>query len=245
MIYGLLILIILGLTIYIVHERKELDTKLKTASDNGVGEFLMMLISEGHQSRLEWFNFLNKSAKKGGVLFVGDSLTQEFLVDECFTDKLVYNRGIGGDTTDGLLKRMDESIYALNPSKMFLLIGTNDLALNMSSPNKIVENIKSIILNTKQKCKDTAIYIESLYPTGTTGYSELSEEALKNRANYAIDIINEKLEALCKELKVTYININSKLKDNEGKLNPEFTRDGLHLNPKGYEVVINCLKNYM
>ena len=245
MLYGLLILIILALGIYIVEQRKELKIKLKAAADNGVGEFLISLISQGTISRLEWFNFLNKSAEKGGILFVGDSLTQEFLLEEYFADKLVYNRGIGGDTTEGLLKRMDESIYALNPSKMFLLIGTNDLAINISGPDKIVENIKSIIIKTKERCRDTAIYVESLYPTATTGYNDLSEEALRNRANYAIDIINEKLEVLCKQLEVNYININRKLKDEEGKLKLEYTRDGLHLNPNGYEIVIDCLKNYM
>ena len=41
MLYGLLILIILALGIYIVEQRKELKIKLKAAADNGVGEFLI------------------------------------------------------------------------------------------------------------------------------------------------------------------------------------------------------------
>lgn len=40
----------------------------------------------------------------------------------------VYNRGIGGDVTDGLLERMDESIFDLEPKKVFINIGTNDIS---------------------------------------------------------------------------------------------------------------------
>ncbi|MCM0647313.1 GDSL-type esterase/lipase family protein [Clostridium swellfunianum] len=245
MIYVLLIIIIAVLAAYAAAQGQSIKKRVKAAEQKGMEEFLSLLIDQGHESRLEWFRFLNASVQKGGVLFVGDSLTQEFLLEEYYSDSLVYNRGIGGDTTEGLLKRMKESIYDLEPSKMFLLIGTNDLAVNVSKPEKIVENIKKIILATKEKCKSTEIYVESLYPTGTEGYDNLSEEAIKNRSNYAIDVINQGLEILCEELKVTYIDINSKLKGKEGRLKPELTRDGLHLRPEGYRVVIDSLKKYI
>lgn len=241
----LLILAVAGLSAYLLSQRKDVEKRLKAAKEEGTFEFLEMLITQGHQSRLEWFRFLNNKAQKGGTLFVGDSLTQEFLLEEYFGGSLVYNRGIGGDTTEGLLDRMEESVYALMPSKMFLLIGTNDLALKQSPPEVVVENIKNIVLNTKEHCRDTEIFIESLYPTGAEGFRDLSSESIKNRSNYVIDIINEKLKLLCQELGIRYIDVNSKLKDKEGKLNPTFTRDGLHLNPRGYEVVIDCLKQYM
>lgn len=245
MIYVLLIIIIAVLAGYAVVQAKSMKKKLKTAEQKGIEDFLGLLISQGYESRLQWFRFLNTSAKKGGVLFVGDSLTQEFLLEEYFSGSLVYNRGIGGDTTEGLLKRMKESIYDLEPSKMFLLIGTNDLAVNVSKPEKVLENIRKIILATKENCKGTELFVESLYPTGTEGYYNLSEEAIKNRSNYVIDVINQGLEALCQELEVTYIDINSKLKDKEGRLKPELTRDGLHLKPEGYKIVIESLRQYI
>ena len=245
MIYTLLIIIIAALVGYIVVQTKSMKKKLKAAEQKGMEDFLGLLINQGYESRLQWFRFLNASAKKGGVLFVGDSLTQEFLLEEYFSGSLVYNRGIGGDTTEGLLKRMKESVYDLEPSKMFLLIGTNDLAVNVSKPEKVLENIRKIILATKEKCKGTELYVESLYPTGTEGYDNLSEEAIKNRSNYVIDVINQGLKALCQELEVTYIDINSKLKDKDGRLKSELTRDGLHLKPEGYKIVIESLRQYI
>jgi lysophospholipase L1-like esterase len=245
MIYALLIIIIAALAAYAASQNQSIKKRLKAAEQKGMEDFLTLLINQGYESRLEWFRFLNASAKKGGVLFVGDSLTQEFLLEEYFSGSLVYNRGIGGDTTEGLLKRMKESIYDLEPSKMFLLIGTNDLAVNVSKPEKIIENLRRIIIETKENCKDTVIYVESLYPTGIEGYDNLSEEAIKNRSNYVIDVINQRLEELCEELEVTYIDVNSKLKDKEGRLKAELTRDGLHLKPEGYKIVIESLREYI
>jgi len=67
------------------------------------------------------------------VVLVGDSLTEAWEARDRTTKYLpaladrVLNRGIGGDTTRGLARRLDESIYSLNPSHIILNIGVNDL----------------------------------------------------------------------------------------------------------------------
>lgn len=234
-----IVIIILGGYIYYIFKKL-----IPQRTEQSIGEIFYSMFKENNQSRIEWFKFLNRNTQPGGVLFVGDSITQEFLVTDYFQDKLVYNRGIGGDTTVGLLKRMKESIYDLKPKKMFLLIGTNDLAVNLSTPEVIVKNISKIVDLTLEHSPNTEIYVESVYPTLTKGYDSITEEALKERANYVIDILNDRLVKLCKEKGITYVDVNTYLKNSDYILKPEYTRDGLHLNTNGYEVVIEQLKPY-
>lgn len=79
---------------------------------------------------------------------MGDSLTNEFPIHELLAlrkdERLfhIHNRGIGGDTTDGVLRRMAESIWDLQPNKVFLLIGTNDLADESVGSDDIANNIR-------------------------------------------------------------------------------------------------------
>jgi hypothetical protein len=80
------------------------------------------------KTRLASFKELNKRAQKGGVVFVGDSITEGFPIDEILQcNKPMYNRGINGDTSIGVLDKLKEEVFDLIPSKVFLLIGTNDL----------------------------------------------------------------------------------------------------------------------
>ena len=61
-----------------------------------------------------------------GTVFLGDSLTAGGEWAEMFGDPTLMNRGIPGETTRGVLARLDP-ITAGAPAKVFLMIGTNDL----------------------------------------------------------------------------------------------------------------------
>ena len=104
---------------------------------------------------------LNKSAKPGGIVFVGDSITDFFRLNEFFHGVYIINRGIGGDTTDGVLKRLSESVFDLSPSKVFILIGTNDIGENKSYDH-IIGNIALIIDKIQNKCPEANIYLQSI-----------------------------------------------------------------------------------
>ena len=75
------------------------------------------------------FRELNACARKGEIVFVGSSLCEFFPICELLQNVepriRVYNRGIAGDVTEGLLARMEESVFALEPRKVFINIGTN------------------------------------------------------------------------------------------------------------------------
>ena len=80
------------------------------------------------------FQHLNKYIKKGQILFTGSSLMEHFPVAELYAESdlsrdglLVYNRGIGGYTTDEFLRDIDTMLLDLEPSRLFINIGTNDM----------------------------------------------------------------------------------------------------------------------
>ena len=74
--------------------------------------------------------FINESVKSGATIFLGNSHTEIFDLS-CFVDTLIVNRGISGDVTEGVLKRLPE-IYRFNPKKIFIEIDI----LNLSKYSK-------------------------------------------------------------------------------------------------------------
>jgi lysophospholipase L1-like esterase len=56
--------------------------------------------------------------------------------------------------------------------------------------------------------------------------------------------LNRRIEALCKERKIIFINNTPALQDSTGQLDPAYTLDGLHLNPAGYARLMPLLAPY-
>lgn len=208
-------------------------------------DFATLLFEQSYVSRVDWFRYLNRLAEPGGIVFVGDSITQEFMVTEIYRGKNVYNRGIGGDTTEGLFKRLEESVFQLKPKTIFLLIGTNDLALLDTTPERIAGNIREICREIVDRLPQSTLVLESIYPTISPVFSEITPEAMKARANNVIDYTNGLLQQVAAELGIVYLDINRHLKDETGLLQPDYTRDGLHLTPKGYTIVQQCIKPFI
>lgn len=169
-------------------------------------------------------------------VFLGDSITAGYDLTKFYVDYPVVNSGIGGYTTDNILERLDKMVYPFNPSKVFLLIGTNDIAQNRSKEH-IISNIEKIIDNIKNNRKYTEIYVESIYP--------INSKKEKMRDNKLIDEINKEIKKICKEKDVKYLNIHDSLMDDSGNLKEEYSNDGLHLTKEGYDVVTSKIKPYL
>lgn len=89
--------------------------------------------------------------KKGAVVFLGDSITQGWSDDfhGDFGDLVVANRGISGDTTRGMLIRLQADVLSLDPSAVVMLMGTNDLE-EKAEPETIADNVELIIAALKK-----------------------------------------------------------------------------------------------
>lgn len=170
-------------------------------------------------------------------LFLGDSITDFYDLDKYYPDMPTVNSGVSGNTTEDILKDMKKRAYQYNPSKVFLLIGTNDLDTKHSKED-IVKNVEKIISELKENRPKAELYIESIYPVNP----DVRRSKSGNRNNDDIKQINKELKKYCKENKINYINLYDLLKDEDDNLKEEYTKDGLHLSDEGYKVVTEEIK---
>ena len=101
-------------------------------------------------------------AKKNGVVFVGSSIVEEGPWTLLFPGETIINRGISGDTTSGVLDRLDE-IIALEPEKVFLYIGGNDLSRLSSTPEHAFTRLSQSAKSLKVATPETEIFVHTLF----------------------------------------------------------------------------------
>ena len=140
---------------------------------------------------------------------------------------------------------MNKMVYQYNPSKVFILIGINDLELKVDD-NVVVNNIRKIVQGIKKNRRYAKIYVESIYPINNSDDDKIEGSIINgNRKNSDIIDINNKLVKLTKEEGATYIDLHKELVDGNGLLKIEYTVDGLHLSSEGYEKVTEVLRKYI
>lgn len=184
------------------------------------------------------FTYLNKKfCKYNQTVLIGDSITEMYNHTELFekyseeTGLKVYNRGISGDTSDRLLERLYDNALNIKPKNLVLLIGTNDLGVG-ADIYFILDNIEKIIDESKNACPDINFVLLGVYPVGDKQGRRDNKDILK---------LNAHLARLAKRKAVKFVDLTDELSDNCGKLNSEYTFDGLHLNAYGFEIVTNKL----
>jgi lysophospholipase L1-like esterase len=214
---------------------------LRLAKKQAEDAFLKFLLQNGFHHRVEDFKRFNQQAMPGGVVFVGDSITQEFQIHEFFPNQLMYNRGIGGDTTQGLLTRLEESVFGLKPKLVVLQMGTNDFPVLKLSPEQSLKNLQLVVQQILSVQSRIKIVLVSVYPIHepTLNFKRKAEDY---RTNARIRVINAGLKEIAG---VHFVNVFDLLLDAQGQLNMNFSRDGLHLNAKGYEVVAAALSPWI
>lgn len=188
------------------------------------------------------YRILNTHAQKNCIVLFGDSLTDFFPVQEFFPNPTIYNRGIASDTTKNLLARLD-NVIDIEPSKLFLLIGTNDLGKG-SKPAEIIARIELIINKIREKCPDVKIFLSSQYPI-RRNKNFYSFFACYIRSNKKLLEINELEKKLCEKIGVTYLDMWEVLTDYTGKLRKDYTPDGLHLTTLGYCAIVEKLAPFI
>ena len=170
------------------------------------------------------------------IIFLGNSITDGAEWFELFGgNPNIKNRGIGGDDTDGVLARLKE-VTESKPDKVFVMIGTNDLATG-KSVDYISENHKKIIQQIQAESPKTRIYMESILP--------VDEAIHTTRPNKSMLELNQKLKALCEQHHVVYLNMAPLFMDQSGKLDKKYSLDGLHLNGNGYLKWVEFVKPFV
>ena len=185
----------------------------------------------------------NSFKQEENIVFLGDSITEYYPIDEIYGDLPIVKSGVSGYQTKDILSRMDKMVYSYNPTKIFLLIGTNDYMYDTKQEtiDNTMKNIKKIVNGIRENRKQTKLYIESIFPVNST----ISEKTVAKRTNEAIIETNDMIKEYCEENNITYINLFDELTDKDGKFNKDYTNDGLHPNALGYAKITRVLMPYI
>lgn len=186
------------------------------------------------------FALENSHLSKGQIVFIGDSITDYYKLDDYYADLplATYNRGIGGDKTGGLLSRLEDSLFVLEPTKISLLIGINDVNTNVPDQT-ILANYESILDGIKERLPEAEVFCISILPINPDCASyKIDYEKSKLR----IPVLNEAIRSLAEARGYQFLNIYPLFADEDDYLIAEYATDGLHLTPAGYEIWTNALK---
>ena len=179
--------------------------------------------------RLRCLRFALEPHQTAPIVFLGDSMTDNGQWKKLFPRENVINMGIGGDTTLGILQRLDQVIDR-RPAKIFLMVGTNDLCYNRSIEDTLT-NYDEILSRLQKALPDTQIYVESVLP-----FNDRIFPAQCLRTNDNIENLNKGIETLAARHELPYLDITDDFTNSNGRLDAELTVDGLHLNPAGYAI---------
>ncbi|WP_416435071.1 SGNH/GDSL hydrolase family protein [Lactococcus lactis] len=201
---------------------------------------------------LKSYDKANLSAKKGQTLFVGSSLMEIFPIEkweeagEVTFAHYIYNRAVRATTISFLLEHIESQIFNLEPSKIFINIGTNDIGFEIPE-EEFLNNYDQILSQIESKLPQTQVYVMRYYPINTVDFGQDSDEKtlFETRSNKKFQKASDKIKKLADNHHFHFIDVNDGLSDENGNLKKELTFDGAHLNPADYQLVLENLKVYL
>jgi lysophospholipase L1-like esterase len=197
---------------------------------------LLPHLNEGFKKRHEGFVEI---AKKGDIdlLLMGDSITDgwrtggQAVLNQYFGSYKMANFGIGGDTTQGVLWRLqNEEAKGFQPKAIMLMIGTNNTAGNR--PAEIAMGIAAIVYEMRKDFPDAKILLLGIFPRGTPGLAVRRQ----------IAAINTIISCLHDGQHVFYMDIGDKFLAPDGAIPRDIMNDLLHPTAKGYEIWAQAVK---
>jgi lysophospholipase L1-like esterase len=171
----------------------------------------------------EWAQ--NDQDDENAVVFLGDSITQGWTsLAEAFPGLKVVNRGISGDTTRGVLYRLDGDVLSLKPKAIVLLIGTNDIGAG-GDPADAADNIKEILKDIRKQYPKIPVIVCEVMPS--------SEK--QHRPPATIEKLNSLIKSKMRWHSNVYIcDTWSIFAQPDGDCSKDIFPDLLHPNAEGY-----------
>lgn len=247
---GLLILTGLPLLMRDYSQLIETQARASATQINAVESVTSSEVELGPRHRLsyqEWVAVLGREAKAVAenrpqrlTILAGDSLSLWFPPQLLPGDRNWLNQGISGETSEGLLKRLN-LFEQTQPETIFVMIGINDL-LRGFSDQQILANQQQIVRQLSQTHPKSQIVLQSILPYAGKEITWEGRERLQKLSNQRIRYLNRQLAALAVAENIRYLNLHPLFTDPAGNLRPELSTDGLHLNAQGYLVWRSALQ---
>jgi lysophospholipase L1-like esterase len=150
------------------------------------------------------------------VVFLGDSITDGWRLNEYFPDRDFVNRGIGGQITGQMLGRMKADVIDRQPAAVVVLAGVNDIA--RGAPIETIRNNLAMIADLAVAHRIKPVFA-SILPVHDY-----------QRPMATIRALNEWLAAMCRQRGFVYLDYFPAMADAGGFLRAELADDGLHPN---------------
>ncbi len=182
-----------------------------------------------YKHRVSQFELLSNQSSKN-IVMLGDSITDRGLWNELINRDDIINRGISGDTTIGVLSRVDSLNKSLKQA--FVMIGTNDI-LKGRSVGYVFKNYKKIMALLQKQ--DIVPIVQSNLYVGNIA------PAIYNQR---IEELNTLLSKYCFKNKIQYIDLNKEFAPDKVLLD-KYSLDGLHLNGIAYIKWAKIIAKYM
>ncbi len=174
------------------------------------------------------------------TVLAGDSLSMWFPPKLLPSDRTWLNQGISGETSVGLLKRL-QLFDRTQPDAVFVMIGINDL-LRGATGEGIADNLRQIVRDLRWAHPKTQIVVQSILPHSGEQATWENRDRLLAIPNSRIREINRRLKEIASSENVLYLDLHPMFADADGNLLTELSTDGLHLNDRGYLVWRSALQ---
>lgn len=157
----------------------------------------------------------------GGIVFLGDSITHQARWDLMFPHSAARNFGIGGERSEHLLLRLDPMV-SLRPEKIFILIGSNDVAAARSIDD-ICQDVETLVERLQAQLPGCPIHLQGVMPRARKMVARIRE-------------LNARYAQIAARRGLGFIDLFPAFDDGAGMLKKEFTYDAIHLTGSGYAV---------
>ena len=192
-------------------------------------------------------------AKKGDIdlLFMGDSITDFWrnggrggaagdatplagkpVFDEFYGAMKTANFGIAGDTTQGVLWRLQNGEgEGYKPKAIMLMIGTNNTSAR-NTPTEIAMGVAAVVFELRKDFPDAKILLLGIFPRSGANAPVRAQ----------IAEINKMISTLNDNSHIIYQDIGSKFLAEDGSIPKDVMADGLHPTTKGYRIWAEAVK---
>lgn len=199
---------------------------LENGPKPGVGPFNTVLpwFLSNNRGRLATFR-KEAAADQGAIVFLGDSITRKWDIPKAFPNLKVANRGISGDTTRGMLCRLQSTVFDLHPKAIIFMGGINDLCCQpKGTPETIASNVRSILEQIRSARPDAPVLVCETLPS-------------KDAPLETIQAVNSSVDKVIADFPDAHrVKTYAAFLKPDGTENFSLFRDGTHPNARGYAI---------
>lgn len=184
-----------------------------------------------------WENTLYKMNVDADIVFFGNSITYESNFQQVFPDLKIVNMGCNKDIIDDLINRAF-MIKSVHPKKIFVMGGINNF--NATPLDEFKIKYETLVDSIRIYNPDANIFLQSILPVNPTkGVGKIYVDCVNK-----IKDANKIIEKISRNSNCTYIDLFSAYQVND-TLPQKYTRDGLHLYPKYYDIWADVIKPFV